>query len=229
MDLESQDIIDIKQKQGITDSKFKQKVKEIFIGRYWFSNVAYFNEMKRYLKLSLLYFNDMAVQEQLGDLAFDLEGIKEESPNHKISAQNFDLVAEGNSIIDKVTREFWMNYHNFTEPLIDEMLDCVDGLVHSTKKQTILEELDIIAKSYISNHDEENFKNNFLPFQHHSDGSPIVSTHQENAYSMSYLLPKTCYMALKNRGVHPDFDNDHNDLVFYNWIISALEHLHLDT
>lgn len=36
-------------------------------------------------------------------------------------------------------------------------------------------------------------------------------------------------MALKNRGVHPDFDNDHKDRVFYDWIISALEHRHLDT
>lgn len=101
---------------------------------------------------------------------------------------------EGNKILEKVNRDIWMNYHNFSEPLIDEMLDCVDGLVHTTKKSTIINELDLIARSYINNHDQKTFKNNFLPFQHLSDGSPIKSTHQENAYSMSYLLPKSCYM-----------------------------------
>lgn len=50
-------------------------MKLIFIGRFWFSNMAYFNEQKRYLKLNQQAYNDDIVAEIIGELTFNLTGI----------------------------------------------------------------------------------------------------------------------------------------------------------
>lgn len=69
-----------------------ENLRLIFAGRFWFSNLAYFNEAKRYMKMNMQSYNDDVVADTLSALSFDLSSVKQLSPNKKITAYNFDII-----------------------------------------------------------------------------------------------------------------------------------------
>lgn len=56
------DLMIFENKDSSSTMEAKEKVKEIFTGRFWFSNMAYFNELKRYFKSSIVYMSDDVVE-----------------------------------------------------------------------------------------------------------------------------------------------------------------------
>lgn len=68
------------------DDETKSSIQKVFAGKFWFSNMAWFNELKRYFKIEMRYMNDGIVDSILADFALRLEAIAEKDPNHKIHA-----------------------------------------------------------------------------------------------------------------------------------------------
>lgn len=84
----------------------------------WFSNMAYFNEQKRYMKLNQGYYNDDITADMLASLAFNLTGISLQSPNNKISASNWDIVDHVQKLKHELSEEIWLEFEELSNMLI---------------------------------------------------------------------------------------------------------------
>lgn len=73
----------------LTVEELRKQIEKTFIARFWFSNMAWFNEMKRFFKIEMRYVGDDIVNQALANLTYKITAITEFS--ELINAENFDL------------------------------------------------------------------------------------------------------------------------------------------
>lgn len=73
----------------ISSDQLKKQVEKVFVSRFWFTNMAWFNEMKRFFKLETRYINDDVADIYLADLHHNISEVAKFSP--LINFGNFNL------------------------------------------------------------------------------------------------------------------------------------------
>lgn len=101
-------------------ANLKENLSLIFIGRFWFSNMAWFNEMKRYLKLQMRDVNSHYVDMQLADLAYNLTLITAGGHGHLVNAGNFDLDNTVANMIEQIEHNVWYEYGYQSQGLLND-------------------------------------------------------------------------------------------------------------
>lgn len=128
--------------------ELRKQIEKTFIARFWFSNMAWFNEMKRFFKIEMRYVGDDIVNQALANLTYKITAITEFS--ELINAENFDLddVVQ-NEILPFVKEEIWFEYNDLYNVLLREVDMEVEGFFSKATENKIMEELQMIKYACI--------------------------------------------------------------------------------
>lgn len=132
----------------LTVDELRKQIEKTFIARFWFSNMAWFNEMKRFFKIEMRYVGDDIVNQALANLTYKITAITEFS--ELINAENFDLddVVQ-NEILPFVKEEIWFEYNDLYNVLLREVDMEVEGFFSKATENKIMEELQMIKYACI--------------------------------------------------------------------------------
>jgi len=105
------DYIISKDKSGNLPKNLKENMEKIFVSRFWFSNMAMFNEIKRYFKLEIRDISDEDFADKFIDLSNNLTKIASKDENHLINNGNFDVMNEIMDLTEVIQNDIWHEYN----------------------------------------------------------------------------------------------------------------------
>jgi hypothetical protein len=105
------DYIISKDKNENLPKNLKENMEKIFVSRFWFSNMAMFNEIKRYFKLEIRDISDEDFADKFIDLSNNLTKIASKDENHLINSDNFDVMNEIMDLIEVIQNDIWHEYN----------------------------------------------------------------------------------------------------------------------
>lgn len=125
----------------------------VFVARFWFSNIAWFNEIKRFSKLEIKDFTNSIVSEIMSEMEMNLTKVAQNDKNNKIGHWNYELGENLSDLIEKVTTEIWNEYNLLVQDLLYEGEGDVELFLYHIDDDRLIQELENIKKSCLINKD----------------------------------------------------------------------------
>lgn len=110
----------------VTTEKERQAMELDFVSKFFLSNMAWFNDVKRYFKSEIRKSNDDQYNYELSQVFLKIQTIAKGSDKSTINKWNFDLQQEVNQTVTEVDASAWQQYRYLTDVIVEDSRKAVD-------------------------------------------------------------------------------------------------------